>query len=376
VLWCLAVEPPGRPTSSELVSTKDSVRQAVQLKITLEQGFQYPSDPDAGRVEYRPDNLPAGKRRIGRASSARPTSASAFFAGRGGGKQEEAGEEEVDVMDAVGLSPIQGSPNRDAGRASEKTRRARPARPGSARPAASKSPLSTVRPASASARRARGKLAGKEVEPDRPAENYAAWQTASLRQAAKGIESLGLHVADEKDETDLPENLRSTEQAAWERKNMHMLQALPGWQQESVFDAQPEEVALLSVGGKKKKVKSLTKAQKLAAAGAQRRMTKALHAVLAPTLDSRGAMPLEKIEHLLVAQVGMPIAKMLSNAGSKGRACTLVEFIQEHGEDFKMGGNSLVSLRQGDVRAGEKHSVASARILSTILSKDVGQPQP
>ena len=72
----------------------------------------------------------------------------------------------------------------------------------------------------------------------------------------------------------------------------------------------------------------------------------------------------------------MPLAKMLSNAGSKGRACTLVEFIQEHGEDFKMGGNSLVSLRQGDVRAGEKHSVASARILSTILSKDVGQPQP
>ena len=220
-------------------------------------------------------------------------------------------------------------------------------------------------------------MAGKQGDGESRAESYGAWQTASLKQAARGIESLGLHGAvDGKDEQDLPENLRSVEQAAWERNNQHMLEALPGWRQESAFaarEAQPEEVELLSVGGKKKKVKSLTKAQKLAAAGAQRRMSKALHAVLAPTLDSRGGIPLEKVEHLLVAQVGMPLPKMLSNAGPKGRACTLSDFILQHSEDFKVGVNDLVSLKQGDVRAGEKHSVASARILSTILSKEVGQ---
>jgi len=384
VLWCLAVESCGRPTARELVSTKDAVRQAVELKVTLEQGFEYPTDPHAGRVEYRPDSSPAGKRRIGRAASARPASASALFAERGGAKQGAWAAADDDMLEDMGLSPIQGSPNRDVPdrpphapeHAAAKSARARP-RPGSARAAAasSRAPRTGTRSASTSTAQARGTPVEQPAGDDKPADSYEAWQTASLRQAAKGLEGLGLQAASERDEEDLPETLRSVEQAAWERSNMHMLQALPGWQQESAFGgkaAQPEGVGPLSVGGKKKRIKKLTMAEKLAAAGAQRRMTKALRAVLAPTLESSGAMPLQKIEHLLVAQVGMPLVKMLSNAGPKGRACSLADFIVDHAEDFKVDAKNEVSLRHGDVRAGEKHSVASARILSTILSKDVG----
>ncbi len=87
---------------------------------------------------------------------------------------------------------------------------------------------------------------------------------------------LSIHAAED-DEKDLPENLRSTEQAAWERKHKNMLQALPGWHAESrgggvggegegegVERAREREIVLRSVGAKKT-AKKLTKQEKLEA---------------------------------------------------------------------------------------------------------------
>ena len=202
------------------------------------------------------------------------------------------------------------------------------------------------------------------------------WRTAQCLEGAGPLE------VDGASEMDLPEHLRSPEQAAWEQKHSNLVKALPGWHQEAVFelgsgdaqvvDGEVQLKANAEQGGKRgKKVKKLSKNEKLVAAGAGRRMLKALHAVLAPTLYT-GSIPMSKLELLLVAQVGMPLPKMLQHAGAKGHSCSLLEFLLSHPADFRVGAGGLVSLRGADVIAGERHASTSSRILSTIVKRPIG----
>jgi NIMA (never in mitosis gene a)-related kinase len=63
VLWCLVVDASGRPSARQLISTQDTIRKAVELKITLPDGFEFPlTNQDEERVEYGGE-LPVDKRR-------------------------------------------------------------------------------------------------------------------------------------------------------------------------------------------------------------------------------------------------------------------------------------------------------------------------
>ena len=375
VLWCLAVEPVGRPAARELLSTKDSVVKAVELRISLAQGFQYPADEEE-RVEYR-QSTPAAKRRSGRSRDAgslgaRPPSAAAVT--------QEAWAQECDDLNELGLSPIQGSPNQAGEEANGKGKARRGSRPqsGGIRPQSARlasgasgpgKPLaSRLRPASAASRSFRAREGVGDTRSDLGVDRgaYEAWQT--------GTEPLHLDAVDDADEEDLPENLRSKDQALWERTNVDLLRQLPGWQQDAGATgdrrgATYDKINLRSVGPKAKKKKKLTKEEKLVAAGSQRRMVKAVCAAL-----QRGSAKLDKLALLLEAQVGMPLEKMLHNAGTDGAALSLVDFLLAHPKHFTLSAGDEVSLRGAEINAGNLQgdaSSASARILQGILSKPV-----
>lgn len=363
VLWCLAVEPAGRPWARELLSTKDVVVKAVELHISLAQGFQFPANEEE-RVEYR-QSIPAGKRRSGRS---RPHS--------GAAQEAWGGDLAVSPISDLALSPIQGSPDQRGEEGSGRGKGRSSVRPRSARLASGSSKAGASvfhRPASASASRSRGNPDSSPKEAGGGREAVEAWQIA------KGSDQMHPHAYDDKDEEDLPENLRCKDQGIWERKHVHLLQALPGWQQDSgaTRDGSKgttyDKVNLRSVGAKAKKKKKLTKQEKLVAAGSQRRMIKAVSAAL-----QRGSVKLEKLALLLEAQVGMSLDKMLHNAGEDGGASSLVDFVLAHPKHFILTDKDEVSLRSDQIQGIDPVSTkgdassASARILQVILSKQVG----
>ena len=360
VLWCLAVEPAGRPSARELLSTKDVVVKAVELHISLAQGFQFPANEEE-RVEYR-QSIPAGKRRSG---CSRPLS---------GAAQGAWGDDlALSPISDLALSPIEGSPHQRGEEGSGRGKGLSSVRPRSTRLASGSGRASGLRPASASACRSRRNPDSSPKDAGGGREAVEAWQIAT------GSDQMHPHAYDDKDEEDLPENLRSKDQGIWERKHVHLLQALPGWQHDSGATRDRskgttyDKINLRSVGAKAKKKKKLTKQEKLVAAGSQRRMIKAVSAAL-----QRGSVNLEKLAHLLEAQVGMSLDKMLHNAGEDGRTSSLVDFLLAHPKHFILDDKDEVSLRSDQIQGIDAVSTkggassASARILQVILSKQVG----
>jgi len=138
------------------------------------------------------------------------------------------------------------------------------------------------------------------------------------------------------------------------------------------------------VGGKVEKVKKLSRQDKMAAAGSARRLTKAIISLLSSP-DAHGGrstdrgtlmdggMAMERIELLLVAHLGMPLPKILALSGEKAATTTLRHLIVSDPHHFTVDATGVVSLARDErVHEGELHSSASARILSDILSKQVG----
>lgn len=70
----------------------------------------------------------------------------------------------------------------------------------------------------------------------------------------------------------------------------------------------------------------------------------------------------------------MPIPKMLQNAGENGRACSLVDFIVSHPQEFRVGAKDEVFLANAPHIYAQNvpPNIMSARILSSILASKVG----
>ena len=378
----MPVEATGRPSARDLISTQDSIDKAVQLRVSLPDGFDFHADLSADRVEYqapspsaRAEGNERGGHRVGpeRGVTARiPLQPVTSRKGKNAWGSNELGEVGgLDGDDDLGLSPLVSpihglSPHQD--RAVEKRAISVSGKPPRARPAsaqvasrgagreaglASTSAASAchampgrLRPASATARGhgARGKCQAAVAGVDR-------WGSEELdlglgrRERGADVESKAKNPQQdqEEEETDLPVNLRSKEQADWERQHEHLLRALPGWQRPVAADTDLGGVAAAAaaaaaasarqattqgfgVNGKisgadgkdgarggdstacatrSRKTKRMSKAEKLVAAGSVRRMVAAVRAVLAPTLDVGGCdgMPLGRVERLLEAQV-------------------------------------------------------------------------
>ena len=376
----MLVEATGRPSARDLISTQDSIDKAVQLRVSLPDGFDFHADLYADRVEYqapspsaRAEGNERGGHRVGpeQGVTARiplqPVTSRTGKDAWGGNDDGEVGglggEDDLGLSPLV--SPIHGpSPHQD--RAVEKRAISLCGKPPRARPASAqvanrgagrKAGLAStsaagvshalpgrLRPASATARGhgASGKCQAAVAGVDR-------WGTEEL-DLGLGRWARGADVEpkaktpqqdQEEEETDLPVNLRSKEQADWERQHEHLLRALPGWQRPVAADTDLDGVAAAAAaaasarqattqgfgvnggvsradgkdgarGGdgtacatRSRKAKRMSKAEKLVAAGSVRRMVAAVRAVLAPTLDVGGCsgLPLGRVERLLEAQV-------------------------------------------------------------------------
>jgi len=148
LLWCLAVEPTRRPWAGEVIKTQDSISKAVQLKVSLPQGFQFAvnaHDEAQQEVAWWPANRSArhGRAHSG-ASSTAGLSRNCSVAHQAWGNQDD-----------LNLSPIQPSPDMQ--------RHAYALQPSHREPSdtAAKSTLKSSRPASARATRASGALSAR-----------------------------------------------------------------------------------------------------------------------------------------------------------------------------------------------------------------------